>query len=231
MKKGNVAILVCEDDVNYGMLLCDFLRSKNYEVKYAKTGEEGWKLFSSQTFDFCILDVMIPQKNGFELAADIRNTGSLTPILFLTARTATEDILHGYAVGCDDYVLKPISMDVLLCKIEAILQRTHRQLMDNTTTFQLGSMTFDSIKQILSWEGGQKHLSSRESDLLTVLSQNTNHLVERTYILKTVWHDDSYFCSRSLSVYINHLRGHLAVDPEVKIMSVHGKGYKIVVPE
>lgn len=229
MKKD--VILLCEDDVNYGMLLCDYLRQRNYRVDFAKDGVEGWVKFNENHYDFCILDVMMPHINGFELAKNIRMTGSLVPILFLTARAAVEDILEGYHSGCDDYVVKPCSMDVLVCKIECILQRTHRQLLSNTSIYMLGDMEYNSARQVIIYDGEEIHLSSRENEILLILAQNANQLVERKVLLTSVWHNDSYFTSRSLSVYINHLRTILQVDSTVQIMNVHGKGYKLVIPE
>lgn len=229
MKKD--VILLCEDDVNFGMLLCDYLRQKDYKVDFAKDGQEGWQKFNDNHYDLCILDVMMPVRTGFELARDIRMTGSQVPIIFLTARTAVEDILEGYRSGCDDYVLKPCVMDVLMCKIECILQRYRRQQTNNVSTYQLGNFEYQSSRQILILNGVERHLSSRENELLLILVQNANQLVERKVLLTSVWHNDSYFTSRSLSVYINHLRTILQGDSTVKLMNVHGKGYKLVVPE
>ena len=230
MKKQNV-ILLCEDDVNYGMLLSDYPRQKNYKVDFAQDGEEGWQKFNENHYDFCIFDVMMPVKTGFELSHAIRMTGSQVPILFLTVRSAVEDVLEGYKNGCDDYVIKPCSMDVLMCKIECILQRFRRQQLNDITTYQLGSFEYNSSQQFLYKDGGKKRLSSRENELLLIFAQNANQLVERSLLLTSVWHNDSYFTSRSLSVYINHLRTLLKDDDTVKLMNVHGKGYKLVIPE
>ena len=231
MKKKQDAILLCEDDVNYGMLLCDYLRQKNYKVDFAPDGEEGWQKFNENHYDFCIFDVMMPVRNGFELAKSIRLTGSQVPILFLTARAAVEDILEGYKSGCDDYVVKPCSMDVLMCKIECILQRFRRQQLSNITIYQLGSFEYNTARQILTLGQESRRLSSRENELLLIFAQNANQLVERSVLLTSVWHNDSYFTSRSLSVYINHLRTLLKGDNTVRLMNVHGKGYKLVIPE
>ena len=231
MKKKQDMILLCEDDVNYGMLLSDYLRQKNYKVDFAQDGEEGWQKFNESHYDFCIFDVMMPVKNGFELANAIRMTGSQVPILFLTARSAVEDVLEGYKNGCDDYVVKPCSMDVLMCKIECILQRFRRQQLNDITIYQLGSFEYNSSQQVLYKDGEKKRLSSRENELLLIFAQNANQLVERSVLLTSVWHNDSYFTSRSLSVYINHLRMLLKGDDTVKLMNVHGKGYKLIIPE
>ena len=231
MKKNQDAILLCEDDVNFGMLLSDYLRQKDYRVDFARDGEEGWQMFNASHYDFCILDVMMPVKTGFELARAIRMTGSQVPIMFLTVRTAVEDVLEGYACGCDDYVFKPCSMDVMMCKIECILQRFRRQQLANTTFFKLGNIAYDSVKQTLTSENKQTKLSSRENELLLLLAQNTNQLVEKNKILTSIWRAETYFSGRSLSVYINHLRILLQGDSRVEIINVHGKGYKLAVPE
>ena len=224
MRKNQEVILLCEDDVNYGMLLCDYLRQKNYKVDFARDGEEGWQMFNDNHYDFCIFDVMMPVKTGFELAQAIRTTGSQVPILFLTVRTAVEDVL-------EDYVYKPCAMDVLMCKIECILQRFRRQQFSNTITFQLGDIEYNSALQTLTCGDKQKHLSSRENELLLLLVQNSNQLVEKNKILTSIWRTENYFSGRSLSVYINHLRILLKDDKRVEVINVHGKGYKLAVPE
>ncbi len=229
MKKKQATILLCEDDVNYGMLLCDYFKQKGYKVDYAQDGEEGWQKFNAKSYDFCVLDVMMPVRTGFELCKAIRMTGSLVPVIFLTARTAIEDVLEGYHCGADDYVLKPCSMDVLMCKMESILSRYHYQRSE--CPYDVGTMYYDSVKQEIEVNGDLIHLSSKENDLLLILAQNANRLVERKVILTSVWHNDNYFASRSLSVYINRLRKVLSTDDEVRILNVHGKGYKLLLPE
>lgn len=229
MNKEQEIILLCEDDANYGLLLCDYLRRQQYRVDYAQDGEEGWQMFNNNHYDFCIFDVMMPVRNGFELAKAIRLTGSQVPILFLTARSAVEDILEGYRSGADDYVLKPCAMDVLVCKIECILARFRRQQQPATTRYTLGSFVYDSAGQTLTKGSILRNLSSKENDVLALLAQNINRLVEKKLLLTSVWHDDSYFANRSLNVYINHLRTLLKEDDAVRIINEHGKGYKLVV--
>lgn len=232
MESNKALILLCEDDTNYGQLLADILRGKGYEVVLKTNGVEAWQTFQQNKFDFGIFDVMMPLKTGLELAHEIRQTGSDMPFLFLSQKQSVEDILKGYAEGADDYVVKPCKTDILICKIEAILKRYRRQVLENKTEFEIGSLKFDAVHQVLLAPNGQKvRLSSRENDLLKMLAQNLGFLVDRNVILKQIWHNDSYFCSRSLSVYINHLRNHLALDQRIKIMSVHGKGYKMVVED
>lgn len=231
MKQKQDAILICEDDINFGMLLCDYLSQQDYIVDFAQDGEEGWQKFNETHYDFCILDVMMPIRNGFELAKNIRMTGSLIPILFLTARSSVEDIIEGYKSGGDDYVVKPCPMNVLMCKIETILRRFRRQQLNDITVYQLGAFTYDSVTQTLTTDSIVHHLSSRENELMHIFAQNPNQLVAKNMLLTSVWHNDSYFTNRSLSVYINHLRAIINGNDSIKLMNVHGKGYKLVISE
>ncbi len=231
LKNEKISILLCEDDLNFGMLLNDYLLSKGYNVDLAQDGDDGWVKFSHSKYDLCIFDVMMPLKNGFELAKEIRESGSDVPILFLTARTSKEDILEGYRVGGDDYMTKPCSMEILMYKIESIMRRIYKRDLDNCTNFRLGRFVYNASRQALFDGDVKKHLSSRENELLLLLCQHAGECVERSYILKSIWLTDNYFAGRSLSVYINHVRKLLAPEPSVKVMSVHGKGYKIVIAE
>ena len=219
-----IRLLLCEDDVALGSLLADYLRRLNFEVDLCDNGEEGWACFRQRHYDLCLLDINMPQKNGFELLEDIRKIGSEVPVVFLTERKATEDMLHGYALGCDDYLVKPCPMDILLCKISAIMRRCQLGKKNTEVEFDLGNgVHFDSVRQTI----GQTHLSARESDLLLILCRNINQTVERNLILRSLWRQESYFASRSLSVYVNHLRKHLE-GADVHIIGVHGIGYKLI---
>ena len=163
--------------------------------------------------------------NGFELLKLIRGQQTPLPVIMLTGKTDRDDVIRAYELGCDDYVTKPFSMDILICKIEAVLRRYRLGQETTQTEWQLGDVVFDSVRQQL----GKQHLSSRENDLLTMLCTNMNNLVDRNRILMSIWGADTYFNARSLSVYINHLRKYLGEDTPVRIMSVHGKGYKLVI--
>ncbi len=231
MKSNKISILLCEDDASFGMLLCEYLRERGYEVELAQNGEQGWQFFNAKKYDICIFDIMMPHKTGMELTKDIRAVGSEIPIIFLTAKNQPEDILEGYRAGADDYVCKPCQMEIMIYKIESIMRRIRNKEEKPKTEFHLGKFFFDATRQSLVGEGENIHLSSKEAELLQMLCNKPNALVERSFILKNIWQNDSYFSTRSLSVYINHLRNHLAGEPNVKIMSVHGKGYKIIVPE
>ena len=226
-----VKILLCEDDENLGMLLREYLQAKGYNVTLAPDGEAGFQHFSNEKFDLCILDVMMPKKDGFTLAQDIRKVNSVIPIVFLTAKSLKEDVLEGFRIGADDYITKPFSMEEMLLRIEAIMRRISGKKSKNGTEYQLGSMIFDAQKQTLVTDNGTTKLTTKECELLALLVQNANSILERNYALKTIWVEDNYFNARSMDVYITKLRKLLKDDPEVKIINIHGKGYKLIVPE
>jgi DNA-binding response OmpR family regulator len=219
------SILLVEDDVNLSTVLADYLRSKEYNVEQANNGVEAWELISIKHYDLIISDIMMPKMNGYELLKLIRQKSEKLPVIILSAKTDRDDIIHAYELGCDDYVSKPFSMDILICKIEAVLRRCRVHLDTEQTEWQLGNVLFDSVRQQI----GNQHLSSRENDLLKMLCLSMNNLVDRNRILMSIWGADTYFNARSLSVYINHLRKYLGEDSPVRIMSVHGKGYKLVI--
>lgn len=222
--KEKTNILICEDDINLSSIVADYLRNNDYVVDIAKDGKEGLEKCMNSHYDICLLDIMMPNMNGFDMLQQLRANGRELPVIIISGRASKEDIINGYKLGCDDYITKPVSMDILIWKIEAILRRVKEKNENKLVHFQLGNLYFDSVKQTL----GDVHLSSRENDLLLILCRKRNHLVERNRILKTLWQTDDYFASRSLSVYINHLRNHLQDCPNIKILSVHGKGYKII---
>lgn len=217
-------ILLVEDDINLSTVLADYLRSKGYVVEQANNGAEAWDLILIKDYDLIISDIMMPKMNGYELLKLIRQKHDRLPILILSAKTDRDDIIRAYELGCDDYVTKPFSMDILICKIEAIMRRSRKYMESNQSEWLLGNLRYDSVRQQL----GDQHLSTRENELLKMLCQNLNNLVDRNRILMSIWGEDTYFNARSLSVYINHLRNYLGEDNPMRIMSVHGKGYKLV---
>ena len=217
-------ILLVEDDINLSTVLADYLRSKGYVVEQANNGAEAWDLILIKDYDLIISDIMMPKMNGYELLKLIRQKHDRLPILILSAKTDRDDIIRAYELGCDDYVTKPFSMDILICKIEAIMRRSRKYMESNQSEWLLGNLLYDSVRQQL----GDQHLSTRENELLKMLCQNLNNLVDRNRILMSIWGEDTYFNARSLSVYINHLRNYLGEDNTMRIMSVHGKGYKLV---
>ncbi len=223
-------ILLAEDDENLGMLLSEYLQAKGYETDLAPDGEEAYTLFVSKNdYDLCVFDVMMPKKDGFTLAKEIRMLNANVPIIFLTAKTMKDDILQGFKAGADDYLAKPFSMEELILRIEAILRRTAGGQATAQDTYQLGKITFDTQKQQLSCGNNIIKLTTKESELLKLLCINANQVLERNLALKTIWVDDNYFNARSMDVYITKLRKHLKDDPTVEILNVHGKGYKLVI--
>lgn len=225
-----VRILLCEDDENLGTLLREYLQAKNLDVVLMPDGEAGYQAFTTERFDLCILDVMMPKKDGFTLAQEIRKINGIIPIVFLTAKSLKEDVLEGFKIGADDYITKPFSMEELMFRIEAIMRRISGKKSKNHNEFTLGTMVFDSQKQTLTTPVRQLKLTTKESELLTLLLQNANNILERNYALKTIWVEDNYFNARSMDVYITKLRKLLKDDPEVEIINIHGKGYKLIIP-
>ncbi len=224
-------ILLCEDDENLSMLLREYLQAKGYHTDLAPDGEAGYKAFTKEKYDICVLDVMMPKKDGIELAKDIRNLNSDCPIIFLTAKTMKEDILEGFKAGADDYISKPFSMEELILRVEAIMRRTKGKKVKEKDTYYLGKYTFDTQRQILSIADSQIKLTTKETELLTLLAANVNEMVERNFALRTIWIDDNYFNARSMDVYITKLRKLLKDDPDVGIINIHGKGYKLIAPK
>lgn len=224
-------ILLCEDDESLGMLLREYLQAKGYDAELCTDGEEGYRAFLKSPYDICVLDVMMPKKDGFSLARDIKQTNSETPIVFLTAKTLKEDVFEGFKIGADDYITKPFSMEELTLRIEAIMRRVMSKKQSEIAEFQMGGFRYDSKKQILTCPDGElRKLTTKESELLTLLYQHANEVLQRDFALKTIWVDDNYFNARSMDVYITKLRKHLKGDPNVEIINVHGKGYKLVMP-
>lgn len=225
-------ILLCEDDENLGMLLREYVQAKGYLCDLYGDGDAGYKAYMKGRYDFCILDVMMPKKDGFTMAQEIRALNADIPIIFLTAKSLKDDILEGFKIGGDDYITKPFSMEELLFRIEAILRRVKGKKGKDVVAYRLGNFTFDVQKQLLIHESleGQKQakLTTKESDLLGLLCSHANEILERNFALKTIWIDDNYFNARSMDVYITKLRKHLKDDPSIEIINIHGKGYKLI---
>jgi DNA-binding response OmpR family regulator len=223
-------ILLTEDDPNLGMLLQEYLEAKGFTTDLAKNGEEGIKFFLEKGgYDMCIFDVMMPKKDGFSLAKEVRLKDKEIPIIFLTAKSMKEDTIQGFKVGADDYITKPFSMEELLMRMKAILRRINKQEADSQTlNFQVGEYAFDAQTNILSINDNQNKLTTKESELLKLLCQNKNQSVSRSFALKLIWGDDSYFNARSMDVYVTKLRKHLKDDPSLQIMNMHGEGFKLI---
>lgn len=223
-------LLLAEDDENLGLLLKEYLIAKGYDAQLYPDGEAAFKGFMKEHYDICILDIMMPKKDGFTLAKDIRIVDPDIPVIFLTAKNLKEDVLEGFKLGADDYITKPFSMEELILRIEAILRRTAQENQSNAQQiFTIGRYTFDTRKQTLSEGENTVKLTTKESDLLKLLCQNVNKVLERNYALKSIWIDDNYFNARSMDVYITKLRKHLKDEPTVEIINVHGKGYKLII--
>ena len=225
-----VKIFMCEDDENLGMLLREYLQAKSYSVDLFPDGEAGAKAFPKEKYDLCILDVMMPKKDGFTLAQEIRTINNEIPIIFLTAKTMKEDILEGFKIGADDYLTKPFSMEELLLRIEAILRRVSGKKAPKEGPYVVGKFVFDPQKQTLQNGEQTTKLTTKESDLLALLSESMNQILERNYALKKIWGVVDYFNARSMDVYITKLRKLLKDDPNIEIMNIHGKGYKLIAP-
>ena len=226
-----VKILLCEDDENLGTLLCEYLIAKGYDATLCPDGEAGFKEFQKEKFDICILDVMMPKKDGFTLAQDIRQMNSQVPIIFLTARVQKEDVLEGFDKGADDYITKPFSMEELVKRVEAILRRVRGKKNRESTMYKIGRFTFDTQKQLLTIDGKSTKLTTKENELLALLCSHANEILKRNDALRTIWIDDNYFNARSMDVYITKLRKHLKADDQIEIINIHGQGYKLIVQE
>jgi len=230
MEKNQVRILLAEDDRNLGSILKNYLDAKGYITSLCLNGQEAIETFSRKDFDFCVLDIMMPVKDGFAVASEIRTVNKKIPILFLTAKSMQEDKLKGFETGADDYLTKPFSMEELLMRMQAILRRTEdpNKNHENENIFHIGKYLFDYNRQILSSHGSEQKLTSKEAGLLRLLCINANEVLERSSALNMIWHDDSYFNARSMDVYIVKLRKYLKEDPDVELLNVHGIGFKLV---
>jgi two-component system OmpR family response regulator len=231
-------ILLVEDDINLGDVLRDYLELQEYEVVRALDGVEGLENYMLQPFDLLILDVMLPRKDGFTLASEIRQVNQQVPIIFLTARGQTEDRVTGFKTGCDDYITKPFSSEELELRIGAILRRcrtseTNGQSIpfNNGSVFSLGKYTFDSSNHELRIDDKRISLTTKEVELLRVLYSHKNQLITREKTLKAVWGSDNYFIGRSMDVFITKLRKYLKDDPDISIVNVHGTGFRLEVKE
>jgi two-component system OmpR family response regulator len=224
-------ILLVEDETNLGNLLKDYLSAKGYEAVLCTDGQQGFDTFVKQTFDLCILDIMLPIKDGFTLAKEIRQANKYVPIIFLTAKSLPDDKIEGFKSGADDYLTKPFNMEELLFRIKAIMKRASSLpgVSNDESEFTIGKYTFDVTKQVLKMGDTEKKLTSKESELLRLLCLNMNKTLDRNFALKTIWQDDSYYNARSMDVYITKLRKYLKDDSSIEILNVHGKGFKLLV--
>ena len=225
-----IKILITEDDPNLGQILSEYLSLKGYETTLCPDGEVGLKTFNQGKFDLCILDLMMPKKDGFTLASEIRENDQKTPIIFLTAKSMQEDVLNGFKVGGDDYMTKPFSMEELLHRIKAVLKRTTSSEKESEfpTEFKLGGLTYYYKENRLVKADGEVKLTTKENELLKLFFENLNDTLDRSMALKKIWKDDSYFNARSMDVYIAKLRKHLKAEEKLKILTIHGEGFRMV---
>jgi len=229
MKK-ETRVLLAEDDKNLGNILQAYLEAKGYPTVLCPNGKIGYETFKRDNFDFCVLDIMMPEMDGFTLAKKIRKIDKDVPILFLSAKAMQEDRIHGFEVGADDYLTKPFSMEELLLRIKAIIRRSEASTSEkNKSVFTFGKYTFEYNRQLLIISDVEQKLTSKEAELLKLLCENMNNVLDRTIALNKIWFDDSYFNARSMDVYITKLRKYLKEDTNVELINVHGVGFKLVV--
>ena len=229
METVKTKILLVEDDPSLGPLLQEYLEAKGFETKLAEDGKKGADLFFKGSYDLLLLDVMMPVKDGFTLAKEIRVSDKNIPIIFLTAKSMKDDKLKGFEVGADDYLTKPFAMEELIARIQAIIRRVGDASSAKTEKLSIGALAFDPHKSILYSSTGEKKLTTKENALLTLLARNVNEVLDRQATLRAVWGDDNYFNGRSMDVYIAKLRKLLSEDPAIEIMNIHGIGFKLIV--
>lgn len=219
-------ILLVEDDQTLGFLLKEYLQMRDFEVTWAQNGADGLRRFNQEAFNLCVLDIMMPAIDGFTLAELIRNRNTEVPIIFLTAKSLTEDVIKGFKIGADDYIKKPVSEEELVARIQAVLRRSKiSEVEESEALFEIGKYHFDSKNQQLTVDGNTRQLTEREAELLKMLCQNKGTLVSRKYVLQKLWGKTDYFTRKSMDVFISRLRKYLAADDSIKIMNVHGSGF------
>lgn len=234
MMNDKIRILLVEDDPNLSLVLQDYLEMLDYVVELCCDGEEGLKAYTRKKFDLCIFDVMMPKKDGFSLAEEIRIQDKTIPIIFLTAKSLKEDKIKGFQIGCDDYITKPFITEELSLRIKAILKRCQFGVNDKSEMdqkFEIGIFTFDYESMRLKSSDTEKGLTKKESGLLRLLCIHKNKLLTREVALKTIWGENDYFIGRSMDVFITKLRKYLKADPKISITNVHGTGFKLEVEE
>jgi DNA-binding response OmpR family regulator len=225
MKDQNIHIFLLEDDLSFGAVLKSYLELNDYQVTWVDDGKNAVNCFRNGEFQLCLLDVMLPNVDGFTVGAEIRKINTHVPFIFLTAKTMKEDVLKGYSVGADDYVTKPFDTDVLICKIKAVLNRGRVPGKLKADTYEIGSYLFNVQKRNISRNGQVQGLSPKESELLELLVEYRNDLLPRETALKKIWGDDGYFTARSMDVYLSKLRKYLADDPAIVIKNIHSSGF------
>ncbi|MDA8980167.1 response regulator transcription factor [Chitinophagales bacterium] len=230
MKEHKNNILLAEDDPNLGTVLKDSLEMENNYVELYTDGEQAWKAFNKDDFDICILDVMMPLKDGFTLAKEIKKVAPQMPIIFLTAKSMKEDKLEGFKLGADDYITKPFSFEELQLRIDAVMRRVNSAMLpsDQQDEFTIGNYTYIDNERSLKLGDTITKLTTKEAELLKLLAHNINKIVDRDVALKSIWGNDNYFTGRSMDVYITKLRKYLKDDEQLEIVNIHGQGFKLI---
>ncbi|MEO0403336.1 MAG: response regulator transcription factor [Bacteroidota bacterium] len=221
-------ILLVEDDPNLGFVIQDLLKMNQYKVHLCKDGKEGLMQFNKHSYDLCLLDVMLPKKDGFSLAKDIKKVNPEMPIIFLTAKGMDEDKIEGFKSGADDYITKPFNNDEFLLRVKALLKRTSGAPATQSEQYQIGAFTFDVPTFQLKHQEEDRKLTKKESEILKLLCKHQGQVLERSLVANMVWGDDSYFVGRSMDVFITKLRKYLSLDPNVSIENVHGVGFRLI---
>lgn len=224
----NVKIFLVEDDLSFGAVLKSYLEINDFEVTWVNDGKHALSTFRSEKFDICILDVMLPNVDGFTIGREIRDINTQIPILFLTAKTLKEDILTGYGIGADDYITKPFDTDVLIAKLNAIIQRKVISSSPQVEMFSIGQYSFNYQHRTISKDDKKQKLSPKEAELLKLLCTHKNDLLPREKALKQIWGDDDYFTTRSMDVFITKLRKYLREDQSIEIRNIHGSGFMLI---
>lgn len=228
MARKQQKIFLVEDDLSFGSVLRSYLELNDYSVEWVDDGKLALERFRKASYDICILDIMLPNIDGFTIAEEIRKINGKVPIVFLTAKKLKEDQLKGYGVGADDYITKPFDTDILLCKIKAILSRGEMSHPEKDI-YEIGKFIFNSKLRILTIDDKEVKMSPKEGQLLEMLAQNINGLISREVALKKIWGSDDYFTARSMDVYITKLRKYLADDPSLNIKNIHGSGFQLTI--
>jgi DNA-binding response OmpR family regulator len=227
MKENQLSIMLAEDDLNLGYLLSEFLESQGLTVKLFRDGESALKAFKTGSFNFCILDVMLPGLDGFNLAKEVKTIKKNVPVIFLTARSLKQDKLKGYGLGADDYITKPFDEDELLCRIKAVVNRVEMTQPENNYVFTIGEYLFDFINLTLKSGDEVRRLTIREAEVLQLLCVSKNNVVKREQILTAIWGENDYFAGRSLDVFISKLRKYFAGDPTIRIENIPKVGFQL----
>ena len=230
----NYKILLAEDDENLGFMIKDYLELNNFKVNWQRNGKLALQEFFQQEYDLCVFDVMMPEKDGFTLAEEVRRINPNVPIIFLTAKTMKEDRIQGFKSGADDYITKPFSTEEFLLRVEAVMKRSYgrgTESAEKKGLYQIGTYEFDYQNLSLKHSGNSQHLTRKEADVLKILFVHKNEILARETALKIVWGNDDYFTGRSMDVFITRIRKYLKDDPKIQIVNIHGVGFKMIIDE